>query len=103
MKRFYEIIRLDNQGFDQDCFEEVRRLVKRGWLRKAVEYLAQWDNGGENIDTAEYLERVWDSPSDPREKSDSVIYEMNGYHLCHSDPSRNGGYEAFYLMAELEA
>lgn len=100
MKKFYEIIRLDNQGFDQEDFETVRKMVKRGWVRKALEYLKQWDNGGENIDTAEYLERVWSTPTDEREKRDSVLRSEGGYNLCASDPAYNGGYEAYYLTAE---
>ena len=102
MKKFYEIVRLDNQGSDQTDFEEVKRLVRRGWLHKAVKYLEDWDYGGENIDTAEYLGRIWDTPSDPQESSDSVLLSKNGLHLCMSDPSRNGGYEAYYLVGETE-
>lgn len=100
--RFYEIIRLDNQGFDREDFEQVKKLVNRGYNRKAVEYLQQWDNGEENVDTARYLGRIWDNPTDDLEKTDTVIYQMNGFNLCMARPALNGGYEAYYLTKELE-
>lgn len=99
--KYYEIVRLDNQGFDQECFEHVKKLVRRGWKRKAVEYLKQWDYGGENIGPAQYNDRVWDTPSDNRERTDKVIYQIDGYYLCAANPNVNGGYEAYYLTAKL--
>lgn len=102
---FYEIVRHDNQGVDQECFREVKRLVGRGWFRKAIEYLLQWDNGSENFATAKYWNRVWDTPTDSLERSDREIYTSSDgfYHLCMADPSINGGYEAYYLSTAVPA
>lgn len=99
--RYYEIIRLDNQGFDQECFDTVKKMVDRGWNRKAVGYLQQWDYDGENVASAEYAGRIWDKPSDTAEKTDKVVYEMDGYFLCAAQPHLNGGYEAYYLTTKL--
>ena len=100
---YYEIIRLDNQQADQETFREVKRLVKRGRLHKAINYLAQWDYGPENIGPARYLERIWETPTDGREKTDQEIKVTRDgrYHLCMADPTRNGGYEAYYLTSPL--
>ena len=96
---FYEIIRLTSDSPDREDFDAVMKLIRRGWFRKALDYLSQWDYGGENYDTARVYGRLYDTPTDPQEPSDRVLYERDGYNICYCDPSRNGGYEAVYLTA----
>lgn len=98
---YYEIVRLDtNNPGDRESFETVKKLVKRGWTRKAIEFLSEWDYGGENIDTARALHQMRDTVLD--EPSDNVVNYDGHYHLCTAcDPS--GLYEAYYLVAEISA
>lgn len=100
--RYYQIVRLANESPDQEEFNRVHKLVRRGWLRKAVEYLQQWNYGGENIGTALCMGDVYNTPTDDRERTDRVIYrDRDGSCLCYCNPCRNGGYEAYYLTAAL--
>lgn len=98
---FYEIVRIENSGPDRETFETVMKLVRRGWFRKALQYLSNWDYGEENYRTARYLGHVWNTPTDSAEGTDKVLYEHDGYNICYSDPSINGGYEALYLKARV--
>lgn len=98
-RKYYEIVRIEESGPDGADYGILKRLVSRGWLRKAVAFLAQWDYGTDNIGTAEHLGRVWGTPTDPLEPTDRVLRTEGEYHLCETDPSRNGGYAAFYLTA----
>ncbi len=102
MKKFYEIVRLEEQGPDNDLFTKVKKLIDRGWVRKALEFLLNWDYGEENIGTAEYLGRIWNGPTDDRETSDRVIRRDGDTYLCECVGWKNGGYSAFYLTREFE-
>lgn len=105
--KYYEIIRLSNQDADE-CFEEIKKLVNRGWTKKAMEYLQQWDYGEENIGPARVYDKVWDTPTDARSPHDRVLREMTFHHLwgdqtqylCVSR-SWDGLYEAYYLTASI--
>ncbi len=101
MSKFYEIVRLEEEGPDREDYAHVHRLVNRGWVKKAIEYLSQWDYGSENVGTALYLQRVWDTPTDSRERTDYVVRSLKGYHLCAANACRNGGYAAYYLTREI--
>lgn len=106
--RYYEIIRLSNQDTDPAAFNYVRNLVRRGWLSKAMTYLQEYDYGGENVDTARVYGRIWDSPTDPAERGDTVIRyddikgreETSRQYLVESS-SADGLYLAYYLTGEL--
>ncbi len=95
---YYEIIRLDtNQPSDRETFEQVKKWVKRGWTKKALEHLAEWDYGHENIDTARANGTIRNTILDDREHGDRIIKEQDGYFLCEAScPS--GLYEAYYLV-----
>lgn len=97
--KFYEIVRLESSGPDTDDFTAVKNLVKRGWLRKALEYLSGWDYGSENIAAAVALGEMRDTVTDPMgaHNSESVLYEQNGRYLCQS-ACPSGLYDAYYLV-----
>lgn len=97
--KFYEIIRLESSGPDTNDFTAVKNLVKRGWLRKALEYLSEWDYGSENIAAAVALGKMRDTVTDPigSHNSESVLYKQNGLYLCQS-ACPSGHYNAYYLV-----
>ena len=102
MKRYYDIVRLENQGPDQEDFETVKRMVDRGWVNKVRDFLAQWDYGDENLATETSYGRVRDTVTE--EKSDTVIRTFpfrdgSAYHLCRA---KDLVYEAYYLVGETE-
>lgn len=102
--RYYEIIRVSNQDFERSAFETVKRFVRRGWIRKAMEYLQEWDYGGENLDTARCYGRIWDAPTDPDAPRDTVIRTETA-RCCSGDATQylvesssgDGLYLAYYL------
>lgn len=96
--RYYEIVRVENYGFDMTDYDIVKHYVRRGWLRKATAYLAQWDYGGETAGSARVYGKIYPTPTDPQEPSDTILYQKDGYNLCRAE---RGGYEAYYLTAEL--
>lgn len=98
---YYEIIRLDtNQPSDRETFEQVKKWVKRGWTKKALDYLTEWDYGAENINAARANSNLRDTILDDREHGDRIIKEQDGYFLCEAScPS--GLYEAYYLVKEI--
>ncbi len=98
---YYEIVRVDtNQPEDSETFQTVDKLVRRGWTRKAVDTLAEYDYGDENLSAARALHALRDTPTD--EQSDTVIREEDGYTLCASHcPS--GLYDAYYLVRGVSA
>lgn len=98
---YYEIVRIEEQSPDWDIFDMLKKWTDRSWTRKALRYLANWDNGSENIGTAQYLGHVWNTPTDDKERTDRILREENGYFLCVCDGNRNGGYYAFYLTAKI--
>ena len=96
--RFYEVVRIANAWPETQNFDSLKKLIDRGWFRKAVAFLSDWDYGGENIDAARANGTVRDIITDPAEPSDKVIFQDDHYWLCQSYcPS--GLYEAFYLVA----
>lgn len=97
-KRWYEIVRFDNQGYDTDEFEKISAWHRRGWNRKILRHLTDWDYGPENYGTAKTYGNIWDTPTDPKEK-DSLLAAEKDYALCHAE-SAGGVYEAFYLVRE---
>ena len=102
MKRYYNVVRLENQGPDQVDFEIVKKMVNRGWVNKAREFLAQWDYGDENIATETAYGRIRDTVTE--EKGDTVVRTFSfsdgsACHLCHAEDCV---YEAFYLVGETE-
>lgn len=95
--KYYEIVRLANQWPDMGEYEEVKKLLNRGWNRKALDYLSNWDYGEENIGTAIALGEMRDTILDPLSRGDRIVYEKDGYHVCESHcPS--GLYDAIYLV-----
>ena len=107
--RYYEIIRFSNQDTDKEAFEHVRNLVRRGWTRKAMSFLQEYDYGEENMDVARVYGNIWDSPTDPGEKRDTVIRQET-VHCCSGSAtqylvessSSQGLYLAYYLTGTLE-
>lgn len=99
--KYYEIVRFANQWPDMGEYEDVDKMIRRGWFRKAISYMAEWDFGGENIDTAVSQGTLRDTVLDLQSRGDRVVYEMNGYALCESHcPS--GLYDAYYLVASVD-
>lgn len=96
-KRWYEIVRIDNQGGDPEEFEKLSAWHRRGWNRKILRHLTDWDYGPENYGAAKTYGNVWDTPTDPKEK-DSLLAAEKDYALCHAKSA--GVYEAFYLVRE---
>lgn len=100
---YYEIVRLDtNQPSNRELFDRVDKMVKRGWTGKALEFLAEWDYGGENIDAARanraFREDILDSPG----QGDSILKKDGPYTLCKAHcPS--GLYDAYYLVRQISA
>jgi len=97
-KRWYEIVRIDNQGGDTEDFEKLSTWHRRGWNRKILRHLTDWDYGPENYGAAKTYGNIWDTPTDPRE-NDRVLAAEKKYVLCHAN-SGQGVYEAFYLVRE---
>ena len=99
--RYFEIVRLENQGFDQEDFQTVKKLVDRGWVNKAHEFLQQWNYGGENIAAAMANGTVRDTVLD--EDADTVVksfpFSDGTYYLCKA---KDRVYEAYYLVGETE-
>lgn len=98
--RFYDIVRLDNSGPEQDCFEQARKLLDRGWVNKLHDYLQDWNYGGENKDVARVYgtvrETVLDFPTDRIVKTFSCCGET--FYVCTTDG--RDSYEAVYLVGE---
>lgn len=97
-KRWYEIVRIENQGGDTEEFEKLSAWHRRGWNRKILRHLTDWDYGPENYGAAKTYGNVWDTPTDPKEK-DSLLTAEKDYALSHAE-SAGGIYEAFYLVRE---
>lgn len=98
--KYYEIVRLANQWPETD-YEEVENMIRRGWLKKALEYMSNWDYGGENIGAALALGQMRDTILDDKSTGDKIIYEKDGYYLCEAHcPS--GLYDAYYLVRGIE-
>ena len=106
--RYYEIIRVSNQDIDKSTFENVSRLIRRGWIRKAMKCLQEYDYGGENLDVARCYGRIWESPTDPETPHDTIL-RTETVSGCHCDStqflikssSSDGLYLAYYLTATL--
>ena len=96
-KRWYEIVRINNQGGDHEEFEKLSAWHRRGWNRKILRHLTDWDYGPENYGAAKTYGNIWDTPTDPKEK-DSLLAAEKDYVLCHAESA--GVYEAFYLVRE---
>lgn len=97
-KRWYQIVRIDNQGGDSEQFEKVSAWHRRGWNRKILRHLTDWDYGPETYGAAKTYGNIWDTPTDPKE-NDSLLAAEKDYALCHAE-SAGGVYEAFYLVRE---
>ena len=108
MIKFYEIVRLSNQDIFQDNFEEIRKLIRRCWTKKAMEFLQNWDYGHENLDEARVYNKIWDSPTDPDSPTDRVLRQKTysypdgerTQYLCES-ASPDGLYVAYYLTSSI--
>ena len=100
---YYEIVRLDtNEPGNREDFETVRKMVRRGWTHKAIEFLSDWDYGGENLDRARALGEIRDTILDNRSTNDRIVVTDGDYALCESHcPS--GLYEAYYLVRGISA
>ena len=97
--KYYEIVRLANTWPDMGEYEDVMKLLKRGWYRKALDYLIEWDFGEETLGRAIAFNEVRDSVLDEA-KNDNVTYERDGYYICESHcPS--GLYDAVYLVKDV--
>lgn len=95
--KYYEIVRIADCWPEMDEYEKVHKLITRGWLRKALLYLCEWDYGGENLDAARVHGALRDSPLDPGSIKDKVLYRKDDYLLCEANcPS--GLYQAYYLV-----
>lgn len=95
---YYEIVRLDDQNsVNADLFDTVRKMVQRGWLKKAMDFLSQWDYGDENLAAAHALGEIRDTITDPLAlRFDSNLRQEGNYALCESHCS--SGYNAYYLV-----
>ena len=100
MKKYYEIVRFANTWPDMGEYEDVDRMVKRGWLKKAIRYMSEWDFGQENIDAAICYGHVRDTAVDKASIGDKVICEDKGRYLCEAH-CKSGLYDAYYLVGEL--
>ena len=98
MGKYYEIVRFANQWPEMEEYETIEKLIRRGWYRKAIEYMSQWDYGDENISAAIARGETRDSVLD--ETKDSVLYERDGYSIC-SAHCPSGLYDAYYLVAAI--
>ena len=100
---YYEIVRLDtNEPGNHEDFETVRKMVRRGWTRKAIEFLSNWDYGGENLDRARALGEMRDTILDNQSTNDRIVATDGDYALCESHcPSDL--YEAYYLVRGISA
>lgn len=96
-KRWYEIVRIDNQGGDPEEFEKLSAWHRRGWNRKILRHLTDWDYGPENYGAAKTYGNIWDTPTDPKQ-NDSLLTAEKDYALCHAESA--DVYEAFYLVRE---
>lgn len=95
--KFYEIVRFSDQWPEMEEFETVKKMIDRGWFHKAVAFMSDWDYGGENIDVARSYDKLWDSPTDPQEPGDKVLYQSGDRYICQSTCS-SGLYTALYLV-----
>ena len=93
--KYYEIVRIANEGPDQETFQDIHKQARRGWYRKVVEYLSNWDYGDENLSAAISLNELRDNVLDST--GDSVLYEKGDYTLCKANDI-TGIYEAYYLV-----
>ena len=102
--KYFEVTRFSDQDMNQDDFREIKKLLARGWTRKALQYMLNWYYGGENLDVARVYGKIWDSPTDPNEPSDSIVrqetYEDTTFFLCEAS-DRSGFYHAYYLSASV--
>lgn len=99
--KYYEIVRLEGEGCDTSDFDVVKKMVNRGWLRKALEFLKDWDYGTESLAAAISLGKLRDTVVDPlgNKGSEHILYERNGLHLCEA-ACPSGLYNAYYLVGE---
>ena len=100
---YYEIVRLENQGPDREEFETVSKMIDRGWVNKAHNYLQQWNYGGENVSAAISLGTMRSTVTDFH--SDRVVKTVSfsdgsRCHLCATGGL--DGYEAVYLVGEYD-
>jgi hypothetical protein len=98
--QYYEITRFADAWPDMGEYEEVDRMVKRGWLRKAMRYMSEWDFGQETLDAARSHKGIRDSVMDKNSPRDRIIYSKPPYYLCESH-CKSGLYDAYYLVAEV--
>lgn len=97
--KYYEIARFSDQWPEMEEYNEVNKMVSRGWVRKAIDYMSNWDYGSENIATAISLGTLRENVLDTQD--DTILKQMNGYYLCKSEcPS--GLYNAIYLVREID-
>lgn len=99
MKKYYEIVRFANTWPEMDEYEKVDRLVSRGWLKKAIRYMAEWDYGGETLDAARVHGYIRDTALDRTSTGDRILCETDGYTLCYAH-CKSGLYDAYYLVRE---
>ena len=99
--KYYEIVRLANTWPDMGEYEDVDKMVSRGWLRKAMRYMSEWDFGEETLSEAISHKRLRDTPEDKASINDKVIYQKDGYFLCESH-CKSGLYDAYYLVKQIE-
>lgn len=94
----YAIVSLSSHDMTNlDDFLAVDNRINDGRYEQAMEYLLQWDYGGENLDSARVYDRLYPGPTDSREPSDKVLLTRDGYHLCFSD---SYAYKAYYLTKD---
>ena len=100
---YYEIVRIDtNHPEDKETFEQIDKMVRRGWTKKAMEYLAEWDYGEDNLDAARANKEIRKSVLDDRSHGDRIIRADGSYALCCARcPS--GLYDAYYLVCGISA
>ena len=93
--KYYEIVRIANEGPDQEIFQDIHKQARRGWYRKIIDYLSSWDYGNENLAVAISLDGLRDKVLDFHR--DSVLYEKGDYTLCKANDI-TGIYDAYYLV-----
>ena len=100
MKRYYEIVRFTDTWPDQENYYEIEKLVRRGWFRKALEYINDWNLREDSISAARMAGRIWETPTDPGSPTDSIIYQSGDLTLCHRS-DKIGLYQSYYLVGVL--
>jgi len=99
--KYIEIVRFSDSYPEMDEYQHIDKLVRRKWYRKAIAYMADWDYGGENIDTARAYNRIHDTIAQTLGPTERVVHQNGNYFLC-SAHCRSGLYDAYFLVKQVD-